>query len=639
MNGQFLGSRYHITRVLAQGGFGQTYLAIDTHRPGHPVCVVKQLRPTQQKPEFMQKIQVWFKNEAETLEKLGLHDRIPQLLAYFEENNEFYLVQEYIPGNTLAQELVVGQPWESKSVVKLLIDILDILKFVHSYGVIHRDVKPSNIIRRATDDRLVLIDFGTIKQIPPLDEQGTPNLTLAVGTPAYMPIEQLYGYPKLNSDIYATGVIGIQAASGLSAQEVKTLIDPNSPYAALRNWRDLTQVSPEIADILEKMVEPDHRQRYQTAEAALSNLVSLETDSGSISTQINIPLSGNSGLKTAKTASPKSSYLSTLLPFAGVLAIALGAGLYYISLSLPPQNAKQENVTEKSFTFARTLSGHSSFVWSVALSADGQTLASGSEDNTIRIWHPSSGKLNHILKSHSQNVRAVSLSADGQMLASGSGDNTIKIWHTRTGELLKTLTGHSEPVWSVTLSRDGQTLVSGSQDKTIKVWNVRTGQLLRTIPGHDAAVFSLALTPDGLTLVSASQDKTIKIWNVQTGQLIRTLTGHTDAVRSIAISPDGQNFASGSWDNTIKIWNITTGELVRTITGHSDRVVSVAYSFDNKTLTTASVDKTIKIWDLNTGKLYQTLSGHSDWVLSIAMSSWGHILVSSSRDQTIRIWK
>ncbi|KAF3889031.1 MULTISPECIES: serine/threonine-protein kinase [Nostocales] len=653
MNGQLLGGRYQIIQVLAQGGFGQTYLANDAHRPGHPVCVVKQLRPTKQNPELMPKIQLWFKNEAEILEKLGLHDRIPQLLAYFEENKEFYLVQEYIAGHTLTHELILGHPWDSKRVTDLLTGILEILQFVHSYGVIHRDVKPSNLIRRQTDSKLVLIDFGTVKQIPPLDGQSVPNLTMAVGTPAYMPPEQVYGYPQLNSDIYAVGVIGIQAASGLSAQEVKTLIDPNSPYAGIKNWRDSSAISQELAEILEKMVESDRRLRYQTAEEVLKGLQKIDPPSQTLAIESRSPLFSNSTVSnvTKIESTPQEQFLTKWLPVGlGViaLAIATAAGLYFFLVPKSPLSKEdnpepsQEQPTpsrKEGYTLARVVAAHDSFVWSVALSADGQTLASGSEDKTIKIWQAGTGKLLHTLKSHSENVRAVTLSADGQTLVSGSGDNTIKIWQTRTGQLLNTLRGHLQPVWSVTLSRDGQTLVSGSEDKTIKIWNVRTGELLKTLNGHKSAVFSLALTPDGLTLISSSQDKTIKIWNLQTGKLIRTLEDHTDAVRSVAISPDGQKFASGSWDKTIKVWDIATGKLLRTIPGHSDRVVAVAFGFDGTTLASASVDKTVKIWDLQTGNLYQTLSGHSDWVLSMTMSSWGHILVSGSRDRTMRIWK
>ncbi|NJM73169.1 MAG: protein kinase [Scytonema sp. RU_4_4] len=679
MNSQLLGGRYQITQVLARGGFGQTYLAADTHRPGHPLCVVKQLRPINQSPQLMPKIHTWFKNEAETLEKLGLHNQIPQLLAYFEEQKEFYLVQEYIAGHILSHELVRGQLWNSNQVICLLTEILEILVFVHSHGVIHRDIKPSNIIRRQTDNKLVLIDFGTVKQIRTLNSQGQLNLTLAVGTPAYMPIEQFNGYPQLNSDIYAVGVIGIQAVSGLSAQEIRSIIDPRSPYAGIESWQDRCSVSPELAAILDKMTSSDYRQRYQTAASVLSELKNINT--GTVPTTVNVPVStstpkttvsptaaptsnsvsqstshtaidlpeppsGDPASKTAKThlsgeTSTTVNYhtikrrkLVSWLSICGGIALAIAVAFYY----LPKQDIKPD-IKERKLTLVRTLSGHTGSVWSVALSADGLTLVSGSEDKTIKIWHPNTGQLSRTLKAHSDSVRTVSLSSDGQTLVSGSGDDTIKIWQSRTGELRHTLRGHSLPVWSVAFSRDGQILVSGSQDNTIKVWNAYTGELVRTLKGHSAPVYSVALSSDGFTLISGSQDKTIKVWDVQTGKLLRTIEGHTSAVRSIAISPDGQTLASGSWDQTIKIWNIHTGSLLHTLKGHSDRVVGVSFSFDGKSLMSASIDKTIKVWNFQTGELRQTISGHSDWVLSVATSSWGHTLISGSRDKTIKIWQ
>lgn len=301
MKGQLLGGRYQMTQVLAQGGFGQTYLAADTHRPGHPVCVVKKLHPTNQDPKLMPKIKLWFKNEAETLAKLGLHNQIPQLFAYFEQDGEFYLVEEYIPGKTLHDELELEPPWDSEQVILLLTDILEILKFVHSHGVIHRDVKPSNFIRRETDNKLVLIDFGIVKQIPTLDSHGQLISTIAVGTPSYMPLEQLFGYPQLNSDIYSVGIIGIQAASGLSAQKIRSMIAPNSPGAGIGSWRDRILISSAIADVLEKMVYPDYHQRYQTVEAVLSDLKNLGCYTNRVVTDCPVPSANATPLKIFNT--------------------------------------------------------------------------------------------------------------------------------------------------------------------------------------------------------------------------------------------------------------------------------------------------------------------------------------------------
>lgn len=165
MIGNLLDQRYQVVEVLGQGGFGHTYTAKDTRRPGNPTCVVKLLKPAISDPDFLQTARRLFNSEAETLEKLGNHDQIPRLLAYFEENEEFYLVQEFIDGHPLSAELAPGQRWDESQVIQLLQEVLSILEFVHSNGVIHRDLKPDNLIRRTSDSKLVLVDFGAVKQV------------------------------------------------------------------------------------------------------------------------------------------------------------------------------------------------------------------------------------------------------------------------------------------------------------------------------------------------------------------------------------------------------------------------------------------------------------------------------------------
>lgn len=162
MIGQILDGRYHIVQMLGGGAFGQTFLAKDMKRPGYPSCVVKQLRYIGNNPQGLQIARRLFKKEAEALEKLGQHDQIPTLLADLEENQEFYLVQQFIPGHSLIMEIVPGQPWTEEQVINLLKEVLQILVFVHGQGVIHRDIKPANLMRRSGDGKIVLIDFGAV---------------------------------------------------------------------------------------------------------------------------------------------------------------------------------------------------------------------------------------------------------------------------------------------------------------------------------------------------------------------------------------------------------------------------------------------------------------------------------------------
>ena len=246
------------------------------------------------------------------------------------------------------------------------------------------------------------------------------------------------------------------------------------------------------------------------------------------------------------------------------LGVDIFPGVVKANSSVVVELTSQPQVISNKFigNLLQTLTDHSYSVNSVAYSSDGQTLASGSWDTTIKLWNVKTGNLLQTLEGHSAWVNSVAYSPDGQILSSASGDNTIKLWNVKTGKLLQTLTGHSNPIRLVAYSPDGQTLASASNDNTIKLWNVKTGKLLQTLTGHSDSVISVAYSLDGQTLASGSADKTIKLWNVKTGKLLQTLTGHSNQVRSVAYSPDGQTLASGSSDKTIKLWNVKTGNLL-----------------------------------------------------------------------------
>lgn len=277
-----LGGRYQVVDELGSGGFGQTFLAIDLHLPDHPRCVVKQLKPLVRDAGQMQVARRLFDTEAKVLYRLGSHDQIPRLLAHFEENQEFYLAQELIDGHSLSQELS-PQPWSEIKVVAMLSDLLSVLTFVHQNNVIHRDIKPSNLIRRQHDGKIVLIDFGAVKQASTqLISSNTGTHTISIGTQGYMPNEQLSGNPRYSSDIYAVGVVGIQALTGKHPTQIA--IDPNTCEL---NWHDRApQTSPELVALLDRMVRYDFRTRYATASEALEALATLPTELQSAAAQI-----------------------------------------------------------------------------------------------------------------------------------------------------------------------------------------------------------------------------------------------------------------------------------------------------------------------------------------------------------------
>jgi serine/threonine protein kinase len=273
MIGQVLAGRYRVVQVLGAGGFGETYITADLHLPGEPQCVLKHLKPATNDPQVLDIARKLFQKEAETLQQLGNFDRIPRLLAYFEEQKEFYLVQELVRGHTLSLELISGQKWAEAAVRRMLREVLTILEFVHSQGVIHRDIKPDNIMRRDEDGKLVLIDFGAIKQVrnQPTN-MGTTTQTVAIGTLGYMSPEQARGNPRPSSDLYALGVIGIQAISGKHPSE---LIEDEATGEL--QWQHFVQADPLLIDHLSEMTRYHFRDRFTTASAALEALNQIES--------------------------------------------------------------------------------------------------------------------------------------------------------------------------------------------------------------------------------------------------------------------------------------------------------------------------------------------------------------------------
>jgi serine/threonine-protein kinase len=347
MLGKLLDGRYQVLQVLSTGGFGETYIAEDTRRPGNPRCVVKHLKPLSSDPNYLQTARRLFRSEAETLEQLGSHDQIPRLLAYFEENQEFYLVQEFIEGRPLSTELHPGQPWSESQVIEMLQDVLGILTFVHSYGVIHRDIKPDNLLRRASDGKLVLIDFGAVKQVrTQLSIDGSQmGATVAIGTPGYVPREQMLGRPRPNSDIYALGIIGIQALTGLSPNQLQE--DPTTREIL---WQHQVRVTPGLAYFLSKMVRCDDRDRYQSATEALTVLQTLT--SPYVPTQL--PTTGRSPISptqplpvpASRQNTPPVAAASNKIPLLiGGIAVAAGVGfaIAYITSTTAPSPISTRN--------------------------------------------------------------------------------------------------------------------------------------------------------------------------------------------------------------------------------------------------------------------------------------------------------
>ena len=262
---KLLNNRYEILEQIGEGGFGETLLAKDTQMPSYRYCVIKQLKPVTDDPETYELIQERFQREAATLEQLGTyHQQIPTLYAYFQENHYFYLIQEWIEGETLSEYCQKNGGIDEKKLRKILSSLLSVLEYIHEKEIVHRDIKPDNIMLRQGSLEPVLLDFGAVKETmgTVMTSSHRPTHSMVVGTPGFMPSEQAVGRPVYNSDLYALGLVGIYALTGKTPAEFATDMATGNLL-----WRsDASEISSELAEVLDCVIQSHPRDRYGSAK-------------------------------------------------------------------------------------------------------------------------------------------------------------------------------------------------------------------------------------------------------------------------------------------------------------------------------------------------------------------------------------
>jgi serine/threonine protein kinase len=630
-SGELVLDRYRVHQILGKGGFGLTFQVDD----GGTLKVLKVLKLDRfQSPEGKHKAVALFQREAIVLCRLK-HPGIPRVESdgYFtlpdETGNQLHcLVMEKIEGLNLKQWQYKRkkQPITQELAIAWLKQLIEILEQVHQQGLVHRDIKPSNIMIRP-NGQLVLIDFGAVREITETylhkqEQNATGTVIISAG---YTPPEQVEGHAVTQSDFFALGRTFVHLVTGKHPSD----FDKDSRTGKLL-WRDSApQISKELADVIDYMMAafPGKRpQNPQMIRRCLEEIISpvpplppppplLEEPSRTVRNRKAVAAGGDSITSSESgTSKPKGlfSLISSFLPTTTTPSIWAKARL------------------------RRTLSGHSDVVKAIAVSPNGQILASGSYDKTVKVWSLATGEVRHTFTEHQHRVSCVAISPDSQILASGSYDKTIKLWLLTTGEELHTLRGRPDRVRYLTFSPNGQMLIS-SGDWEIKIWAVRTGKLLHILAGNSNSARIVEFSPDGHTCAVASLDGTLELWNPHNGKQLRTFSDNLRAIGSIAFSGDGQVLACGS-SRAIHLWNPHTGKLLRSFSPQFPGVASLAFSRDGQTLACAS-DKTIELWDWNSGKRMCILSGHFRNVESVAFSPGGRILVSGSSDQTIKIWQ
>ena len=619
-----LNNRYEILEQLGRGGFGETFLAIDTRMPSRRKCVIKQLKPddttnTAPTPGWFEKR---FQREAATLEELGQNNRqIPQLYEYFSEGENFFFVQEWIEGITLSQKHQREGNLSEAEVEKILRELLPVLDYIHGQGIIHRDIKPDNIILRASDGKPVLIDFGIVKEVNNINGG---NKTVPLGTPGYMASEQIAGHPVFSSDLYSLGLTAIFLLTGKIPQDLTS-----HPKTGEILWRqDAPHRPSNLAAVIDRAVRFHPRDRFTSAEEMLT---SLPGSAGREKTSVVVP-PDTEILPPPPPLPPSPPRFNRW--FSVIFIFTIGG------LSLPLLNFLFPN---KPTVEELPLIEPSSQINSFVLDRDGQTLVGGDEKGNIYLWEVATGERKKTITGQGKAILAIAISNDQQILASSSEDGTIKVWDLKTGKERITLPNQRGLI-ALALSSDGNTLVTGGEDTTVKLWNLSTGNLIETLP-VEKEVVSLAINQDASIIVSGHSGGDISFWQKQGSnpyepRIFPSINPWT--APSVAISADGTTAASSSCQENIRIWKDSDWKDSPLQAGSSADICLIVISEDGKIIAGRSSDETIRLWNLNTKKEIFSYSPSSpksfDSPRMIALSGDGRT-VASNFDKKIQVWR
>ncbi len=387
---QLLEGQYKLIQSIGNGGTGHTFIARDINNPSLPQCVVRHFKPSSNKPEFIEKVRYFFGKQVEKLKRLGTHDQIPQLISSFEKENQFFVVQEFIEGQSLGEEIkAVSSKHQSQNqlvlddqdlgesnpssqnidnlqrdkcfseieVIKILMDVLNVLEFIHSEGVLHYDIQPDNLIRRKKDKKIMLINLGALQEMQDpssqlkLDEKGEPYFTVTIGTPGYTSSEQCAGRPTASSDIYALGMVAIKALTGYNP--IDLIIDPETGELI---WRDKAQVSNGLANVLTRMVRYHYTQRYQSAKEVIQELVKvtkeIERENKAItarmlSTKYQLdPMTDDAQSRRYRSNTPTVIKPNSLILFGVLITVVAAISAFILPIILRQKLANKTNPSE-----------------------------------------------------------------------------------------------------------------------------------------------------------------------------------------------------------------------------------------------------------------------------------------------------
>lgn len=615
-------AHFDVMRVLGRGGMGVVLEAFDSHLQRN--VALKVLDPDLANDDTAKQR---FCREARAAASIT-HENVVAVhqVERAADGNLPYLVMQLIGGETLEQRLSREKKLSVREIVRIGMQSARGLAAAHAQGLVHRDIKPGNILLEPPQDRVKLTDFGLARV---MEDVKLTRTGFVSGTPLYMAPEQARGEATdPRSDLFGLGAIMYEMCTG------QTPFKGDSALMVLRQitevkHRPAREVEPSVpqwlSELVDELLAKKPEDRYQSAtdlaEVLEYQWAHMKTSSEELPAVC---------VEEVRRRSVRHRLFLAVMGSA-LLVMGLFAGMFF-SAGAPA--AKQPVSSAPPFA---VLSANAGSVWSVGFQPGSSTLAMAVEDGSVRLWDLSTKSVQTTFDAHRGVVWASQYARDGKYLATAGDDGLLKVWLPNAAEP-KQVFEHPNAVRGLALSRDGERLYSGDRKGGLHVWTL--GQTAAVLEAQQpGAIYAVALSPAGDTLATAGSDKVVRIWDATKLTQRIPLTGHAGPVYGLSFDESGKRLASAGWDKTVRIWDAGNGQLLKSWEGHPGDVWAIAFSPDGKKLATAGQEGAVKLWDSESGELKATYLGHTSTVHVLSFNLDGSLLASGGRDGAARVWK
>jgi WD40 repeat protein len=628
---------FDVVRVVGRGGMGVVLHGYDPHLQRD--VALKVIDPQLAGNEVARKR---FCREARAAAAVT-HDNLVAVHQVDEDEDSGlpYLVMQLVNGESLDQRLKRVGTLSAVEVARLGMQAAAGLAAAHAGGLIHRDIKPGNILLEAGTDRVKLTDFGLAKAA---EDVRLTRTGFVAGSPLYMAPEQARGDEvDHRADLFSLGSVLYEAAAG------KPPFDAKTPLAVLRRVADetpppLREVDPHIpdwlSDVIDRLLAKDPADRPQSAAEVAEEFAAGLARMHSLS-PLDVPAEVCAGSRTAVSARPRRHVCWKAVAFR-VLPWVGGAVLGGLLVGLWPRAAAPDPAADTGPQPLVVLSeGKAGPVWATGFLPDGKTLVAGAEDGSLRLWDWRAADVTGRPPPLEGNVWSVDVSPDGRYLIAACDDSAVKVYDLKTSGVRWSLP-HPTATRAAVFSPDGERVATGDRNSTVRLWNPAEGIPTELPGGHRGTVHGLAFGPTGKLLASAGSDGTVKVWDLQTTRVMQNLDEQAGPVYAVAFSPDPDRpvVAAAGWDGAVRVWDARSGRKLHTLRGHDGDVWSVSFGAGGRVLASAGSDSTVRVWDVDAGRELHVLRGPNPRPFhTVRFDRDGITLAAGGRDGAVRVWE